>query len=186
MRKINLIAPWRTFLLLPFVLLLRLWNKTLRIHISDKDREFFLHFDKPVIFAFWHDGLFVAHEIHRRFRKRKIYGLISASKDGAWLAAVYNLLGIGAVRGSSSWRGKEAFRELISTVQQGNDIAITPDGPRGPRHVMKRGVLEIAKQTQAVGVFATIEFSSCWQLNSWDAFSIPKPFSKITVSLRPL
>jgi hypothetical protein len=106
---------------------------------------------------------------------------VSASKDGAWLAAFFKLVGIEAVRGSSSHRGVAALRELIAAVQAGMDVAITPDGPRGPRYTVKQGPVLVARRAGAPLLLASCKFHSAWRLKSWDGFYLPKPFSKITL-----
>ena len=78
-------------------------------------------------------------------------------------------------------RGARAIRELIRWVRDGWDIALTVDGPRGPRHVLKPGVLEIAKLTGCPIVPAAVSSKSYWQFRSWDKFQFPRPFTRIQV-----
>ncbi|MDZ7819217.1 MAG: lysophospholipid acyltransferase family protein [Aliarcobacter sp.] len=105
--------------------------------------------------------------------------MISQSKDGEIIAKVYSLFGIDSIRGSSS---KGATKALISTIREiksGVDVALTPDGPRGPRHTVADGVIAIAQKSSARIVVLNSKPSSYWQFNSWDKFVLPKPFGKI-------
>jgi lysophospholipid acyltransferase (LPLAT)-like uncharacterized protein len=130
----------------------------------------------------WHNRLFLSAEMFRRYRtRRRVYGLVSASKDGAWLAAFYRMIGIYPVRGSSSANGREAARTLIEVMREGHDIGITPDGPRGPMYTVEPGVLVVTRRNHAPMVLLGAEFSRAWRLKSWDRFYIPVPFSKITM-----
>jgi lysophospholipid acyltransferase (LPLAT)-like uncharacterized protein len=87
------------------------------------------------------------------------------------------MIGMYPVRGSSSNFGREAARTLIDVMRGGHDIGITPDGPRGPRYDFKAGGLIVARRTHAPILLIGGEFSSAWQLGSWDGFYLPKPFS---------
>jgi lysophospholipid acyltransferase (LPLAT)-like uncharacterized protein len=139
----------------------------------------------PTISILWHDRLFLTPEIFRRYRQhRPLYALISASKDGAWLADFFAIVGIRAVRGSSSRRGREAVTALIEELRAGHDLGITPDGPRGPRHEFKHGAITVARRTRAPIVLVSVAFESAWQLRSWDRFIIPKPFSRVRAYAR--
>src|SRR4051812_17638299 len=85
---------------------------------------------KPVIFAFWHNRMFLMPYIYAKyFPGRRAACLVSVSNDGGMIARVLGHFGLEAVRGSSSRRGKEAYRELSENLKLGMDIAITPDGP---------------------------------------------------------
>lgn len=128
----------------------------------------------------WHNRLFVTPEIFRRhLSHRTIYGLVSASKDGAWLAAFYRLIGIQPVRGSSSNFGREAARQLIEVMRDGHDVGITPDGPRGPLYSVEPGVLVVTRRNRAPMLLIGAEFTRAWRLKSWDRFYLPHPFSRV-------
>ena len=103
--------------------------------------------------------------------------LISASKDGALLAAVLRSFGVEAVRGSSSRRGGQALLELTSWAGRGYDLAVTPDGPRGPRHIVQDGVMALAQVTGLPIIPYSCRLGWKIQLKSWDRFQIPLPFS---------
>lgn len=124
--------------------------------------------------------------VHRR-HPRKLAALISASKDGALLAAVLSRFGVQNVRGSSSRRGPQALLELTSQAQLGYDLAVTPDGPRGPRYVAQMGVIALAQLTGLPIIPVTC--NTTWKVcvKSWDRFQIPLPFSLCELILnRPI
>jgi lysophospholipid acyltransferase (LPLAT)-like uncharacterized protein len=83
------------------------------------------------------------------------------------------------VRGSSSRLGREAATALVSTLRDGNDIGITPDGPRGPVYEMKPGAVIVARRAQARIVLIGMDFESSLRLPSWDGFYLPRPFSRV-------
>jgi lysophospholipid acyltransferase (LPLAT)-like uncharacterized protein len=129
--------------------------------------------------------LFIVGEVCRRYRRQqRLVALVSASKDGAWLAAFFKLMGIDAARGSSSWRGMQALREMLAARQSGADIGITPDGPRGPCYDLKPGVVLLARLSHAPMILYCARFRSAWRLRSWDKFYIPKPFSTVEINVR--
>ncbi|MDD3181051.1 MAG: lysophospholipid acyltransferase family protein [Opitutaceae bacterium] len=177
----NEVRGWRRAVLWLLAALLRLWGRTLRFEVDEETMRRLTFSDVPVAIILWHNRLFLSPEIFRRYRKRRsVYGLVSASRDGAWLAAFYRLIGIMPVRGSSSRLGREAARELIDCLRAGHDVGITPDGPRGPRYEVKGGALIVARRTGAPMVLLGAEFTRAWRLNnSWDRFYVPYPFSRV-------
>jgi lysophospholipid acyltransferase (LPLAT)-like uncharacterized protein len=171
---------WRRIAVWPLSALMRLWWRTIRVHISEEDRRVVTHQGEPTIFVLWHNRLFMAADVVRLFRSgRPLYSLISASKDGAWLTAFFTNLGLRVVRGSSSRRGRQAAADLLDVVRAGHDVGITPDGPRGPCYQMKPGALIVARRARIRIVLAGFDFESSWRMPSWDGFHVPKPFSVV-------
>jgi len=107
--------------------------------------------------------------------------LVSASKDGAFLTAILERFGVQPVRGSSSRRGAQALLELATWAERGYDLAITPDGPRGPRYVVQDGTMALAQITGLPVVPASFRLEWKIQLKSWDRFQIPVPFSRCEI-----
>jgi len=138
---------------------------------------------QPVIFCLWHNRLAISMLVHRR-HPRKLAALVSASKDGALLAAVLGTFGVEQVRGSSSRRGAQALLELTSRAELGYDLAVTPDGPRGPRYVVQKGVISLAQVTGLPIVPVTCNTNRKISLKSWDGFQIPLPFSRCELILK--
>jgi lysophospholipid acyltransferase (LPLAT)-like uncharacterized protein len=166
----------------PLGWLLRAWGRSLRFELSDNTRRNLARFEEPVAFVLWHNRLFLAAEIFRRFRQRRpVHGLVSTSKDGAWLAAFFELAGLRTVRGSSSRGGMEAARALVQVLRAGHDVGITPDGPRGPRYEFKGGALVVARRAGAAVLLVGGAFETAWRLPSWDGFCVPRPFSRVRI-----
>jgi lysophospholipid acyltransferase (LPLAT)-like uncharacterized protein len=136
----------------------------------------------PVIFCLWHNRLAISMLVHRR-HPRKLAALVSASKDGALLAAVMGRFGVEQVRGSTSRRGPQALLEMSSRAKLGYDLAVTPDGPRGPRYVVQKGVIALAQVTGLAIVPVTCNTRRKICLKSWDGFQIPLPFSRCELIL---
>jgi lysophospholipid acyltransferase (LPLAT)-like uncharacterized protein len=176
------ISGWRRLVLSPLGLLVRLWGRTLRLEIDAQERAWFETRDEPVAFVLWHNRLFLVAEFYRRYRAgRPVYGLVSASQDGAWLTAFFSLVGMRAVRGSSSRGGREAAAALVGVLRAGHDVGITPDGPRGPCYDFKPGALIVARETGTPMLLLGCAYSSAWRLGSWDRFYLPRPFSRVRV-----
>ena len=140
--------------------------------------------DQPVIFGLWHDQIGVLPGAFSRFFPwREAVALVSPSKDGSTLEAAFKSLGIGAVRGSSSRRGVAALIALRKAIKAGKDVGITPDGPKGPIHEVKPGIILLAAKSGAPIIPLRLEAANAWRLNSWDRFLIPKPFSRVKLTI---
>ncbi len=169
-------------MLWPLGFLLRLWGRSLRFAAAPEDVRNYTKKDVPVAIVLWHNRLFLAAEIVRRYRAgRPAYALVSASQDGAWLSAFFSLIGLRTVRGSSSRLGREAATALVDTLRAGDDIGVTPDGPRGPCYAVKPGSVIVARRTQVPMLLVGARFESAWRLRSWDRFYLPKPFSRVVM-----
>jgi lysophospholipid acyltransferase (LPLAT)-like uncharacterized protein len=169
-------------------LLLKLLMRTLRCEVKDEAGFFAENAPKPVVTLIWHNrmlGLTTAFSRHYPARKGALV-LASASRDGAYLAEFVRNFGVGAVRGSTSRRGSAALLDLVRKLGEGYDICITPDGPRGPRYSLGPGAVLLAQLCKVPLMPLLIEYSSYWRLKSWDGFAIPKPFSKVEVTIMPL
>lgn len=160
---------------------------TIRLRVDDRSGISRNAFSEPCLITFWHNRILgITLAFHRRY-PRGIRGgvtvLTSPSKDGEILAQFVGAFGMGSVRGSSSRRGSQALRELVRLVEAGGDIAITPDGPRGPRYALGPGVILLAQTTGASILPAHARFSRCLRMKTWDGFIIPLPFSTISVRI---
>ena len=160
---------------------------TIRLRLDDRCGISRNAFPEPCLLCFWHNRILgITYAFHRRYPKKLRRGvtvLTSPSKDGEILSQFVAAFGMGSVRGSSSRRGSQALRELVSLIRQGEDIAITPDGPRGPRYKLGPGVILLAQATGATIVPAHASFSRCFRMKTWDGFIIPLPFSTISVTM---
>ena len=136
----------------------------------------------PRVFAFWHNRQVMmpclCHKAIRAGKMRPAATLISAHRDGRLIARAISYLGLESVVGSSTRGGTEALIRLIRILQAGKDLAITPDGPRGPIYKVKLGVLKAAQKGAAPIYPCAYAASSYWRLKSWDQMIVPKPFSR--------
>lgn len=142
----------------------------------------------PAIFCTWHNRLALALIIYQKFirpspSQRRLAAMVSASKDGAFLAQILQWFSAQPVRGSSSRRGPQALLELTTWAERGFDLALTPDGPRGPRYVVQEGTLALAQLTGLPIVPVAYYAARKICLKSWDQFQIPIPFSRCEVKL---
>jgi len=162
--------------------LLQLWVRTLRYEIDDRAGVLGKPVDQNYIGALWHNRLLIFPFVLRRFfSSRRGAALISASRDGDLLADAIARFGFDVVRGSSSRLGASAILQLTDVLASGRDVVITPDGPRGPAYELGPGIIFLAQKSGAAVLPVNMEYSSCWRLNSWDRFVLPRPFAKIRV-----
>jgi lysophospholipid acyltransferase (LPLAT)-like uncharacterized protein len=166
----------------------RLVSATLRYSIHDP-HGFMTHREiRQVLFCTWHNRLALSMKLYSVFGYRQhqsagLAGLVSASRDGAFLAAILERFGVQPVRGSSSRRGGQALLELTTWAERGYDLAITPDGPRGPRYVVQDGAMVLAQVTGLPLVPASYHLSWKIEVKSWDRFQIPLPFSRCEIGV---
>ncbi len=136
---------------------------------------------ESIVIAFWHGELLMQPFLYKKIRaNHKVSTMISEHFDGELLAKTMFYFGFDTVRGSSSKGGAKVLIEAIKKLKNGSDLALTPDGPKGPRHSIADGVIVLAQKTNTKIVIFGYRASSFWQLKSWDKFVVPKPFSKIT------
>ncbi|MDA7605151.1 lysophospholipid acyltransferase family protein [Verrucomicrobiales bacterium] len=141
-----------------------------------------------LIWVFWHNRVFSMPLVYRRYLSfRSGAVLTSPSKDGEIIVQVMKRFGVEAVRGSSNRSAVNALRRLVKylEVNNGSDVAITPDGPRGPAHVLQPGVIKLAQITGFPILPITIRYGRSISLKTWDKFEIPFPFSKVKVLFNP-
>jgi lysophospholipid acyltransferase (LPLAT)-like uncharacterized protein len=170
-------------------LLGRTLSATLRLDIHDEGRVLNADVDHPFIGAIWHNRLAIAMPVWTVWKKRhpnaRLAGLISASRDGALLARTFSYFGVKPVRGSTSRRGPQALLELNSALRDGFCVAITPDGPRGPKYQVQSGIISLAQVSGIPIVPVGVHISHKKRLRSWDAFQIPLPFAMCSVTFGP-
>ena len=142
---------------------------------------------RPLLWVFWHNRLFLTPYMWERyFPSRRGAALASQSRDGEIIAAIIARFGLRPIRGSSSRGGARALVEMKRGLEEGYDVAITPDGPRGPCYHVNPGVVKLAQLTGGLVFPMHIEFSRCWRLKSWDGFMIPKPFATVRITFDAL
>ncbi|NQU10521.1 lysophospholipid acyltransferase family protein [bacterium] len=166
-------------------ILVTLIGVTLRYRVDDPPGLLARPQSGPLIFAFWHNRIFLMPHLFRKYWRRRgrarVAVLVSRSKDGSLLAGVLAAFRLRCVRGSTSRGGTEALRELTRLVEAGYDVGITPDGPRGPRYAVQPGVVNLAQLTGVPIVPVSYDVSWKYTFHSWDAFQLPLPFGRCRV-----
>jgi lysophospholipid acyltransferase (LPLAT)-like uncharacterized protein len=168
--------------------LIRSVAATLRYRVEDRSGLHDGRYQGAAIYCVWHNRLPLCLIPYRFYaRKHKptpgMAAIVSASKDGGFLAAILECFKVQPVRGSSSRRGPQALLELTTWAERGYDLAITPDGPRGPRYVVQEGATSLAQITGLPIVPASFNVPWKIQLKSWDRLQIPLPLSRCEVIL---
>ena len=133
---------------------------------------------KGRLFALWHGRLLVGTCTHDG---RGVSVLVSPSDDGSLVTSLLGRLDFEVIRGSSSRGGARAVREMLRLLDEGRTVVLTPDGPRGPRHSMNPGLAWMARSSGVRVVPVGIVCDRAWYLNSWDAFTVPKPGARVVV-----
>ena len=152
-----------------------------RIIGADRIENLRLH-GTPFIFSLWHGQLLPLIWHHRG---QKVAILVSEHKDGEIIARVASSLGYRLIRGSTSRGGERALLGLAKELRAGAEVAVTPDGPRGPARTYAPGALIAAQRSGAPILPIAAHVDRAWRLKSWDSFAIPKPFARITVAYGP-
>lgn len=152
---------------------------TLRIKYKNKKVIDILNKENQnFVLAFWHQTMLVSWFINRN---KNFAALTSKSKDGDLLARQLKHWKYEVVRGSSSKGGDVALAIMVDLAKNGNSIAITPDGPRGPVNKFKAGAAITAKKSKVPLVLMGVGIKSKKKLNSWDKFQVPNPFSEVQI-----
>jgi lysophospholipid acyltransferase (LPLAT)-like uncharacterized protein len=127
----------------------------------------------PAIGAFWHGRLLMMPVV---YKGKNLSFLVSPHRDGQVVGKALKRFGFHAILGSTTRKGFSGFKQMVKA--HGSDIAIVPDGPRGPRHRVQIGVIELAKLTRRAVVPLTFSASKRKIFNTWDHFLLPYPFSR--------
>ena len=154
--------------------LIRLLGVTIRIEDYPKGFNAKIK-TTPAIYTFWHCMMLVPAYVGRN---KNLQVLISQHSDGEYIAQVIKRLGFDVIRGSTTRGGAKAIKVLIDKTRKGYSVAITPDGPRGPRFTFQSGSIYLAQKTGLPIIPLVVGLSRYWELPSWDRFRIPKPFSR--------
>lgn len=155
---------------------MRILRLTMRIRIIGGEvPQAFHDRGEGLIGAFWHGRLLLAVFA---YTGKRLHVLVSSHGDGDIIGNVMKKFGLGLVRGSSSKRGKEALREMVKLASENHDLAITPDGPRGPAEVVKPGIANLACLTGKAVITMAWSCSKSKRFSSWDRFMLPYPFSR--------
>jgi len=131
---------------------------------------------RPWVWCIWHGTMLPPIWRHR---DEAVIALVSEHRDGEYITRVLEKLGFGTARGSSTRGGAKGLRGLLRAARSGRTLAVTPDGPQGPRERMKPGALMAAQRGGLPIVPIGVGLSRAWRFSSWDRFSIPKPFARV-------
>ena len=132
-----------------------------------------------VIYAFWHEGLAIATYV---FRDQGIRVLVSQHRDGEYISRTIEHMGYTTIRGSTTRGGAKALFQMAAAGARGEDLGITVDGPRGPRHQVQSGVLAIARRSGLPILPFAVACTRKKVLSSWDRFIVPMPFASVAVA----
>ena len=143
--------------------------------------------NQPILLCVWH-GRMLYPIFYVIKNKIKAWALASPHQDGAIMGNILSKWGIQIIQGSSNKQSENAIQNMHTIFKKDKNsiIAITNDGPKGPRHKAKIKSLEIAKQYNAQIITISGDSTKKWVLNTWDKFYLPKPFGKITINIAPV
>lgn len=169
-------VPWQTRFLARFIVgIVRLLCLTVRLTV-DREQETDALMAGGGMLVTWHGRTMLPIN---RFRNRTgYYMLVSLSRDGDLQSEVMRASGYGVIRGSTGRRGVAATREVLAMLAKGGIFAFTPDGPRGPSGKVQPGVVYFAQRSGKPIIPAGISAYPRWQVNTWDRYLVPKPFSR--------
>ena len=168
-----------------FFVVLWLLARTLRVEIDGLGPvEERWRRGENVILTFWH-GRLLGMAIATRITGARVCILVSRHRDGEIATRVLNRWGVETVRGSTTRGAVAGFRRLVTAHRRGFDIAVVPDGPRGPCCRAQAGVAYLARTTGAAVVPVSFAADRAWRLRSWDGLLIPKPFARLYIVAGP-
>ena len=180
-REIKKFPDWLYWFPAKFMLC---WRKLMPVTIVDPNGllEEYRHAPQRVcIVNIWHNRLLMLPPLFELPLRKRTVAVISASRDGQYIADFAAQFGAKSIRGSSTRQGVKVLHDAIKTIQEGCMVVFTPDGPRGPRYHMSKGPIHIASQLGIPVVALGINYSAYWGVKSWDGFRIPKPWAKLTL-----
>lgn len=161
------------------VMFTRLLFKTCRFRVVLEEpgiNPYDLTGERRYLYCVWHDQIVMTVFSGR---PKKMAGLVSGHQDGSYLAHAMQLLGIAAIRGSSKRGGSRAMGELLQRVREFH-VAITPDGPRGPRHHLKTGIVFLASHSGRAIIPTAYACRRAWRIRgNWTDMMLPSPFTVI-------
>lgn len=167
--------------------LLRSIGASVRLEVDDRCGLSKGEVDRPVIWLFWHNRVLLMPYVYKKLGRTRLGTVLtSPSGDGEIIARIVKRFGFDAVRGSSNKRPAAALRELARCLKAGSDVAITPDGPRGPRYCVQPGAIKLAQLSGCPLMAVHVQYRASWAMKTWDGFLIPRPFTQVKLTLEPL
>lgn len=152
--------------------------KTVRVHLVNGER---METDgKGAVFVAWHGRSLIPANL---FMGKGYWALISLSRDGEIQNNIFQRFGFQTIRGSTGRGGVKAALQMARKLKEGEVLAFTPDGPRGPTHKCQEGVILMAEKSGAPIIPICASAKRRWLIKSWDRYMIPKPFTSVFVVL---
>lgn len=160
-----------------FALLMRLWFRSCRVTVHNLE-VLLTHAGKnrPIIASFWHYSIIYLFYFVRKYSAT---AMVSASRDGEYIARLAKEFGFKTIRGSKNYKGTAALKSMLRAVRNGENGAIVADGSQGPARVAQSGAILLASRTGVPIIPMLWSASSYFTVNSWDRTIIPKPFSRV-------
>ena len=152
------------------------WTCYNRYHIAEYVKQ------HSFIACLWHGNFLMMPYLYAKIRKTSNMSFVtSAHEDGVMVEKYFKKFGLQSIRGSTGTHkgGTKALIQAIRELQLGRDIAVTPDGPKGPYKSIANGVLLMAMRSGVAICGCKVKPKRYWELKTWDKFCIPKPFSRI-------
>ncbi len=157
-----------------------------RVRIVDPHASLDYAAENPAISVTWHNRLLLLPPSLPSCISKRVYAVVSPSRDGQYVVDLISRFNMHAIRGSSAKGAATALREAKRQLDKGKIVSFTPDGPRGPVYKMKNGPVTLSSQN-GVPVFPiSVNYSSCWSFKSWDGFQVPKPWARTEVNVGEL
>lgn len=169
-KLVSWFGPWLAY----WVIKLLGWTMRFEV-VNPHVQKSFVEKGIPFIGAFWHDRLLM---MPWGYEGKRLSFLVSPHRDGLIIGRSLKKFGLEPIYGSSHKGGSAALKEMMKALQKGSDVAIVPDGPRGPRHRLQFGVIELARRTGHPILPLSFSASRKKFFNTWDRFLLPYPFSK--------
>lgn len=169
-KLVSWLGPWLAYRVI------RILGWTMRFKVVNPEiQKSFVEKGIPYIGALWHGRLLM---MPLGYEGKKLSFLVSPHRDGQIIGKALKHFGFNPIFGSSHRGGSSAFRQMVEAIRNGSDMCIVPDGPRGPRHRLQSGVIELARRTGSP--ILPISFSASKKIifKTWDRFLVPYPFSK--------
>jgi lysophospholipid acyltransferase (LPLAT)-like uncharacterized protein len=140
-----------------------------------------LHTIEGALFALWHNRMAFGMYIFKKYDN--VFALASTHTDGKIITDVIRAMNYGIIEGSTNRNPTKAVRSIIHSLESGNKIVITPDGPRGPVYKINSSITKIAYKYNKPLIPISCTASKYFTLNSWDKMMLPKPFGKVVVTI---
>jgi len=177
-RQVQKLPTWLFWL--PAVLL-RLFKLVMRTEVQDPHG--YIANSRGMVTVTWHNRLLFFPLMFPAEVRSRTRAVVSPSRDGQYVTDLISFFQLKSLRGSSYKKGANALHGAVKAIRAGCHVSFTPDGPRGPRYSMSRGPIMLASMTGTAIIPIAVNYSSYWELGSWDRFQIPKPWAKITLTL---